>query len=99
MEKPDLSLLRENEQICLTIYLQTSLDLVNREPVTTSGAIQAHVPAVWLILGVCEISRARPKSVIFSVLSDRLLSCIGSRINTAQEYARRAIGPLCKLET
>ena len=65
------------------LYLQTSLAFVKREPVTTSGAIHADVPAVWLILGVCEISRAKPKSVIFSVVFCRLWSRIGSRIKTA----------------
>jgi len=68
-----------------SVYLQTSLAFVKREPVTTSGAIHADVPAVWLILGVCEISRAKPKSVIFSVLLYRMLSRIGSRIKTAQQ--------------
>ena len=57
---------------------------MKRDPVTTSGAIQADVPAVWLILAVCEISRAKPKSVIFSVLFLKLLPKIGSRIKTAK---------------
>jgi len=76
--------------------LQTSLDLVKREQATTSGAIHADVPAVWLIFGVWEISRAKPKSVILSVLSYRLLLRIGSRIKTT--YDNKTFRPIASLD-
>ena len=63
-------------------YLQTSLLLEKREDLITSGAIQAYVPAA-LIRVVFSTSRARPKSVIFRVLLDKLLLSTTSFSKTA----------------
>ena len=67
-------------------HLQTSLALENVEVLMTSGAIQAYVPAADMRV-VLLVSRARPKSVILSVLNSRssLLPSISSRIRAEEE--------------
>ena len=49
------------------LYLHTSEPLLNFDVFMTSGAIQAYVPAAEIFV-VWFTSRARPKSVILSVL-------------------------------
>jgi len=65
-------------------YLQTSLAFEYTWARITSGAIQAYVPAT-LMRVVCDTSRAKPKSVIFSVLLFRSSFSIGSRISTVKQ--------------
>lgn len=56
----------DTDGVCNLTYLQTSLDLEKSDDLMTSGAIQAYVPAA-LMRVVWYTSRAKPKSVIFSV--------------------------------
>jgi len=70
------------ERTPVEYYLQTSLALEKVDVFMTSGAIQAYVPAA-LIRVVLRDSRAKPKSVILSVLKRKSSSLsIDSRIST-----------------
>ena len=75
-------------------YLHTSLALENLEFLMTSGAIQAYVPAL-LMFADWLTSRARPKSVIFSVTLCKISpSPIGSfsRTETTESVNVHAVG-------
>lgn len=64
-------------------HLHTSLPLEKVEDLMTSGAIQAYVPAVLILVVFCH-SRANPKSVIFRVFPSIPFFSIG--------WARRTEG-------
>ena len=72
---PTKCLIKRSQKKTWSIWtnLQTSLAFENIELRMTSGAIQGYVPAV-LIFVVWFISRANPKSVIFSTLRKRFSS-------------------------